>query len=53
MRRDLVRLLHDDNGVTAIEYSLIATFIAMVMIAGATLIGINVLATFNNVAASF
>lgn len=46
-----VRLfLSDDEGVTAIEYALIAALIAVVIIGGATAIGLNVNAVFNTVA---
>lgn len=33
------RFLRDEEGVTAIEYGLIAALIAVVLIAGATLVG--------------
>ena len=36
----------DDDGVTAIEYGLIAALIAIVIIAGATLVGTNLDALF-------
>ena len=32
---------HEEDGVTAIEYGLIAALIAIVIIAGATLVGTN------------
>lgn len=35
------RFLRDEEGVTAIEYGLIAALIAVVIIAGATLVGDN------------
>jgi pilus assembly protein Flp/PilA len=40
----------DDRGATAVEYGLILVFIAVVIIAGLTLLGNNLLALFNNVA---
>ena len=42
---------HGEEGVTAIEYALIAVLIAVVLIAGARLVGTDVNNTFNNVAA--
>jgi pilus assembly protein Flp/PilA len=41
---------HAEEGVTAIEYALIAVLIAVVLIGGATLVGTGVNNTFNNVA---
>lgn len=41
----------DEEGVTAIEYGLIAALIAVVIIAAVTLVGTGVAATFNAVAA--
>lgn len=35
------RFLKDEEGVTAIEYGLLASLIAVMIIAGATLIGTN------------
>jgi pilus assembly protein Flp/PilA len=40
----------DEKGVTAIEYGLIASLIAVVIITAVTLIGTNLTATFNNIA---
>lgn len=40
------RFLRDEEGVTAIEYGLIAALIAVVLIAGATLVGTNLNAIF-------
>lgn len=39
-----------EQGATAIEYGLIASLIAVVIIAGATAVGTGVAATFTNVA---
>ncbi|MEW6440383.1 MAG: Flp family type IVb pilin [bacterium] len=46
----LVKFLKDEEGVTAIEYGLIAVLIALAIIAGVTLVGTNLNATFNRVA---
>ncbi|MBI2864302.1 MAG: Flp family type IVb pilin [Chloroflexi bacterium] len=46
----LKRLIRDDEGVTAIEYGLIAALIAVMIIAGASLVGTTVNDTFLNVA---
>ena len=43
----LFRLLNNKSGATAIEYGLIAALIAVVIIAGITLIGTDVGNTFN------
>ena len=52
----LIRLFRDvasdDRGVTAIEYGLIASLIAVVIIAAVTLIGTNLNAVFASVAAA-
>ena len=42
--------VRDEEGVTAIEYGLIAALIAIVIIAGATLLGTNLNALFNRIA---
>jgi len=39
----------DDNGATAIEYALIASLIALAMIAGVTAVGTNLNTKFSNV----
>ena len=41
---------NDEEGVTAIEYGLIAALIAVMIIAGATAIGINLDVIFNFIA---
>jgi pilus assembly protein Flp/PilA len=43
-------LRKDDRGATAVEYGLIVTLIAVVIIAALIAIGNNLLAEFNNVA---
>ena len=44
------RFWQDEDGVTAIEYGLIASLIAVVIIAAVTLVGTNLTAVFNYVA---
>lgn len=44
------KLFRDEAGVTAIEYGLIASLVAVVIIAGATLLGQKLDATFTGVA---
>ena len=41
--------LSDESGVTAIEYALIASLIAVVIITGVTLVGTKVSTVFNEV----
>lgn len=48
----LIKFLKGEEGVTAIEYGLIAALIAVVIIAAVTLVGGNLVATFNAVAAA-
>ena len=48
----LIRFLKEDEGVTAIEYGLIAGLIAVGIIAAVTLAGDALEATFNAVAAA-
>lgn len=43
------RFLRDEEGVTAIEYGLIAALIAVVIIAGATLVGNNLNTLFEGI----
>jgi pilus assembly protein Flp/PilA len=42
--------IDDEQGVTAIEYGLIASLVAVVIITAVTLIGTNLSAVFNTVA---
>jgi pilus assembly protein Flp/PilA len=44
--------LRDEDGVTAIEYGLIAALIAVVIVAAVTLVGTNLNALFASVAAA-
>ena len=46
------RLMKNEHGATAIEYGLIASLIAAGIIAGVTLVGTNLAAKFNTIAAS-
>ena len=50
MRTLLLRFAKDDTGVTAIEYGLIASLIAVVIITSVTLVGTNLTAKFNAIA---
>lgn len=50
MSKFLNRFLKNESGATAIEYGLIATFIAVAIIAGATLLGESLDAMFTDVA---
>jgi pilus assembly protein Flp/PilA len=49
----LTRTKHedDDRGATAVEYGLMVALIAIVIIAAVTLLGTNLLALFNEIAA--
>ncbi len=46
------RFLQDEEGVTAIEYGLIAALIAVLIIGGVTVIGKELCGTFNTIATS-
>ena len=48
----LFAFLHDEDGATAIEYGLIAALISVVIITAVTLVGTNLTATFNLIAAA-
>ena len=50
MKTLLYRFAKDDTGVTAIEYGLIASLIAVVIITAVTLVGTNLTAKFNTIA---
>jgi pilus assembly protein Flp/PilA len=50
--KKLLRFLKDEDGVTAIEYGLIAALIAVGIIAAVTAVGIKLQATFNAVDAA-
>ena len=51
MHRTLKHLLKRDEGVTAIEYGLIAALIAIVIIVAVTAVGDSLTNTFNDVTA--
>lgn len=48
----LVNFIKDEEGVTAIEYGLIAALIAVVIIIAVTLVGTRLSAVFNSIATS-
>ena len=50
--QSLKRFIRDEEGVTALEYGLIAALIAGVIIGAVTLLGTNVQSTFNTIANS-
>ncbi|MBN3791649.1 Flp family type IVb pilin [Burkholderia sp. Ac-20353] len=43
------QFLRDEQGVTAIEYGLLATLVAVALIAGATLLGSSLNTTFSSI----
>jgi pilus assembly protein Flp/PilA len=53
MRNVLIRAAKDQSGATAIEYGLIASLVAMVLVAGLTAIGGSLQATFTQVSGFF
>ena len=46
----LKRFVKDESGVTAIEYGLIASLIAVAIVTAVTLVGTNLNGLFNNIA---
>ena len=50
MKSLFLRFANDESGVTAIEYGLISSLIAVVIITAVTLIGTNLTTKFNAVA---
>ncbi len=48
--KKLMRFLKDEDGVTAIEYGLIAALIAVVIIVSVTLVGARLNGVFNTIA---
>jgi len=46
----IARFIQDENGATAIEYGLIASLIAVVIITAVGTLGTNLSTTFNSVA---
>jgi pilus assembly protein Flp/PilA len=53
MKTFLARFAQDDSGVTAIEYGLIAAFIAVGIIASLTTLRTGVTALYTNVSTKF
>ena len=53
MTKLLRRFMLCRRGVTAIEYSLIASLIALVIVTAVTAVGTNLTASFTNIAAAF
>ena len=49
----MTKFLEDENGATAIEYALIATSIALVIVGALTLIGSQLNTVFQDVSAGF
>jgi pilus assembly protein Flp/PilA len=52
MKTVLFRFAHDESGVTAIEYGLIAALIAVVIITAVTTVGTDLKAVFTSIATS-
>jgi pilus assembly protein Flp/PilA len=52
MKSLILRFAKDESGVTAIEYGLIASLIAVVIITAVGLVGTNLTAKFNTIAAA-
>ena len=50
MRAFAQKLLRDETGATAIEYALMASLIAVVIITAVTTLGTNLRGTYNNIA---
>ena len=50
--KKLISFLKDEEGATAIEYGLLAALIAIVMAAGATLLGLSLNTLFSKVAST-
>lgn len=48
--QSIQKFVRDEEGVTAIEYGLIAALIAVTIIAATTVVGDRVCATFNTIA---
>ena len=46
----LIRFFKDEEGATAVEYGIMVALIAIVIIAGVTLLGTNLKATFDSAA---
>jgi pilus assembly protein Flp/PilA len=48
--KNLLKLLRDDTGASAVEYGLLVALIAAVIVGAVTLLGGNLQATFNYIA---
>lgn len=48
----IVKFIKNESGATAIEYGLIATLIALVIIAGVTAVGTSLSTTFTSISTS-
>jgi pilus assembly protein Flp/PilA len=46
----LLKFLKDEEGLVAIEYALIATFVALAIVVSITLLGTNLKSTFSKIA---
>ena len=49
VKRTMIKLRHDERGVTALEYGMIAALIAVVIVAAITGIGTNLKAAFETI----
>ena len=49
---NMIRFIHDERGATAIEYALIASLIALLIIGAVTAIGTTLSSTFSTVSGS-
>ncbi len=49
MKTMIQQFLHDEDGVAAIEYGLLAGLIAVTIIAGATVVGTSLSTLFTNI----
>jgi len=52
VKNQLIRFFKEEDAPTMVEYGLLVALIAIVVIAGATLLGTKVLGTFNSAAGS-
>ena len=50
--KKLLKYLKDEEGLVAIEYAIIATFVALVIVVGTTALGTSLNAMFNGIAAT-
>ena len=50
MIKKVMKFFKDEDGVTAVEYAVMAALIALVVILGAQMLGVNTNATFQQVA---